>query len=194
MSEHSAVDDLQAEVSRLRLAHEATERRLRASHAVARVLAEETSLAKAMPRILSSLAHALGASLATFWVPQDGVLVTHSLWAEERHLTAWETSSRSCRFKPGEGLPGRVWKSRGPVWIDDIASGERLPRDPALRTAQIKSGFGFPVTAGNEVCGVVDLFTSSHEPADDHLVEVLRAIGGHLGQFMLHLHMQEDLR
>lgn len=191
-----SIEELRSELERLRRSSEATERRLRASHSVARVLAEATNLDDAMPRMLSSLGTALGATLGTFWVPRNDTLVMHSTWSsDDKHHDAWETLSKNSTFAVGEGLPGLVWKARGPVWLDDVrAHGESLPRDAALMAAKIKSGFGFPITAGHEICGIVDLFTQTHEPADDNLVEVLRAIGGHVGQFVSHVTTQERLR
>jgi signal transduction histidine kinase/putative methionine-R-sulfoxide reductase with GAF domain len=179
----SPVDELRLEVERLRRSSEATERRLRASHAVARVLADATSIDEAMPRILSSLGAALGATLATFWIIEDDTLAVHSSWADEPLRDAWDETCRALQLKVGDGLPGSVWKARGPVWIDDVSSA-LLPRNKALGLAKIKSGIGFPLTVGQEICGIVDLFTTTHEPADDHLVEVLRTIGGHVGQFI----------
>ena len=149
-----------------------------------------------MPKILSSLGSALGATLGTFWVPRKEELVMHSVWAsEDAHRAAWEKLSKGYNLKTGEGLPGMVWRSRGPVWVDDVrANGETLPRESALANAKVQSGFGFPITAGHDICGIVDLFTQTHEPADDNLVEVLRAIGGHVGQFVSHVNTQERLR
>jgi signal transduction histidine kinase len=187
-------DQLRAEVERLRKSSEATERRLRASHAVARVLADATSVDEAMPRILHALGHALGAKLASFWVPREGHLVVHSTWSDTEPHDAWDSTSRGFHFKQGEGLPGRVWKTRGPVWIDDIRADGELPRKDWLVGADIRSAFGFPITAGHDICGVLDVFTTSHEPADDHLVEVLRTIGGHVGQFVQHMATQDSLR
>lgn len=185
--------DLHAEVDRLRRLQEATERRLRASHAVARVLAETNTLDEAMPRILAALGNALGASLASFWMPSNDQLVVHSVWATGPVAPDWDTISRAVRFAPGEGLPGRVWKLRGPVWVEDISK-EELPRKPVLVAAGIRSGVAFPVTAAQDVGGVLDLFMPTAEVPDDQLVEVLRAIGGHLGQFVQHMQTQDRLR
>jgi signal transduction histidine kinase len=187
------LEELRAEVERLRRSSDATERRLRTSHAVARVLADATSVDEAMPRILAALGSALGGTLASFWVLRDSVLVFHSAWAANDAAT-WENDCRGFRFKPGDGLPGRVWKTRGPVWIDEVAADPTLPRQGLLQREHIRSAFAFPIAAGPDICGVVDVFTPSYEPADDHLVEVLRAIGGHLGQFVQHMNTQERLR
>ena len=188
-----SAEELRLEVERLRRSSEATERRLRASHSVARVLADATSVDDAVPRILSSLGGALGATHATFWVPNDDELTVHSVWADGPKLEKWTKATRGMKLKPGEGLPGRVWKSRGPVWVEDIRT-EVLLRDATLVAAGVKSGMGFPITAGHDICGIVDLFTPTEEAADDNLVEVLRAIGGHVGQFVQHVQTQERLR
>jgi signal transduction histidine kinase len=188
-----SADELRLEVERLRRSTEATERRLRASHSVARVLADATSVDEAVPRILSSLAGALGATLATFWMPMDGELVVHSTWGDGAQLDKWNRASNGLKLKAGDGLPGRVWKSRGPVWIEDIRA-EVLPRDAALVAAGVRSGMGFPILAGSDICGIIDLFTPTQEAPDDNLVEVLRAIGGHVGQFVQHVRTQERLR
>jgi signal transduction histidine kinase len=116
-------------------------------------------------------------------------------WSEDTHREVWDTVSRSFKLQQGEGLPGLVWKSRGPVWLEDVrGKGPVLPREAALRNASIRSAFGFPIMAGADICGIVDLFTPSQESADDHLVEVLRAIGGHVGQFVQYMTTQERLK
>src|SRR5204863_7915820 len=56
------------------------------------------------------------------------------------------------------------------------------------------SGVGLPLTAGGEILGVVDFYLPTHEQVDDQLIEVLRAIGGHLGQFVQNSNTQERLR
>ncbi|MBA3396466.1 MAG: GAF domain-containing protein [Deltaproteobacteria bacterium] len=187
MTDASAeLEALRAEVARLRDSTDGTERRLRAAHAVARVLSDATSLDEAMPKILGALGHALGCTLADFWIPENGELVVRATWSQGE-ANAFAERSQQLRFKPGEGLPGTVWKSRGPIWIENIETYDgSLPRRDLLIAAKIRSAFGFPVSAGGEVCGVIDLFAPQHEVPDDQLVEVLRAIGGHLGQFVQH--------
>ncbi len=180
------LEALRAEVARLRDVSDGTARRLRAAHAVAQVLSDATSVDDAMPKILGGLGHALGCTLADFWMQDRGELVVRATWAQGDD-SAFAEESRKYRFGLGDGLPGRVWKTRGPIWIEDIVTYDgSLPRRDVLLAAQIRSGFGFPVSAGGDVCGVIDLFAPQPEAPDDQLVEVLRAIGGHLGQFIQH--------
>ena len=185
MSEaHADADHMRRELEQLRAVHDATERRLRATHAVARVLAEETSIESAQPRILAALGTALGCALAGFWVPVGGELVARATWAAQGNDAPWHAEARRHRFVHGAGIAGRVWRERGPVWVPDVAADLMLPQRSLLLAAQTRSGLGFPVVAGTEVLGVIELFMHDTEAPDDQLVEVLRTIGGHLGQFL----------
>jgi signal transduction histidine kinase len=175
--------ELQQEIERLRAQVDATERRLRATHAVSRVLGEETSLELAAPRLLAALASALGCSLASFWFPEGDRLVARASWAADDVKIPWHDACRQSTFAAGEGLPGRVWRERGPVWVSELGA-ECIHRKALLGADSIQTGIGFPIQAGNDVLGVIDLFSRTRQPADDQLVEVLRATGGHLGQFI----------
>lgn len=139
----SDVEALRHEVERLRAVGDATERRLRASHAVARVLAEERSELAALPRTLAALGGALNCSLAAFWVPADGVVECRATWRSDSVEVPWDARSLGHRFAPGEELPGRVWRDRGPVWIQDVADDRNLVRHAMFVAGGIRSGFGF---------------------------------------------------
>ena len=48
---------------------------------------------------------------------------------------AWrnsEKSSEATTFQPGVGLPGRVWSSKQPVWMQDVTLDHELPPCPRL--------------------------------------------------------------
>ncbi|HEU0031245.1 MAG TPA: GAF domain-containing protein [Kofleriaceae bacterium] len=161
---------------------------------MSRVLAEETSIERAMPRILGALGTALGCALASYWIPDREELSLGATWATGDHAVRWSDESKKQRLGLGQGLPGRVWRERRPAWVADMATDSDLPRRAVLQDVGVQSGFAFPVVSGAEVLGIIDLFTCAPEPPDDHLVEVLRTIGGHLGQFIAAAHAHEQLR
>src|SRR5258706_15617312 len=105
---HAEVEGLRRELERLRTSVDATERRLRATHAVARVLAEKTSIEAAIPEILGSLGHALDAALAGYWIPKGDVLDLRATWRADGISIDWDGASRAQRFTINVGLPGRV--------------------------------------------------------------------------------------
>ncbi len=184
-------DGLLRELARLRAAADVHERSARASSAVARVLAElpdGPSEDEAMPRILAALAGALGCTLAGYWVPTpDGAaLECRATWRADGATvpwSAWDGMSRRLRLPAGQGLPGLAWRDRGPVRLDDVRGAE-VPHRGALADAEIRSGLGIAVVAGQEALGAIELFTHEPVPADARLDDALRAIGDHVGQFV----------
>jgi signal transduction histidine kinase len=182
MPEASAeLDPLHREVERLRAAVERAERKLRAADAVAGALIGETSVDTAIPRVLSALGGALGCAIASYWVPDKDGLVRTARWTADDvgELPGPERP----RSRISQGLAGRIYVARNPVWIPDLATESGVvSRDILLATA-VRSGFGFPIAFASEVTGVIELFSRRLEPLDPALVDVMRSLGVWLGQF-----------
>ena len=56
------------------------------------------------------------------------------------------------------------------------------------------SAFGFPILLGQEVLGVLKLFTRTKREPDEELVEIMSTIGGHIGQLIDRKRAEEALR
>jgi len=204
MEQPSDLEALQAELARARAAAEASERGARASSAVTRALAElpaDATEDDAMPRVLEALAGALGCALAAYWAPaaapapSDAALECRTTWrANDAAVpwSAWDEASRRVLLPSGQGLPGRAWQERAPVWLEDVEAlrGAEPARISALADADIRAGIGVPVTAAQEVLGVIELFAHEPTPADVRLDGALRAIGDHVGQLVRYARAQ----
>jgi len=86
-------------------------RRLHAQYAVARALAESTSLGEAAPRVLRAICEVLGWDHGGLWRVDAaaGVLRCVETWQSPgRGFAEFEGESRRVAFAAGEGLPGRV--------------------------------------------------------------------------------------
>jgi signal transduction histidine kinase len=190
---------LQAELARLRAQLEIRDRSARATHEVARVLSEipyDVSEDRAIPRILEALAGSFGCTLAAYWVPAGDALACRATWcATDAAIswTTWEEASRRAHLEAGEELPGLAWRERGPARLDD-GPGAEAPRRAALADAAIRSGVAFPVIAGGEVLGAIELFARTPAPPDDRCDDALRAIGDHVGQFVRYVRAQAHPR
>ncbi len=80
------------------------------------------------------------------------------------------------------------------------------PQTQALRCAAVwnqepndngsdqRSAFGFPILLGQEVLGVLKLFTRTKREPDQELVEIMSTIGGHIGQLIDRKRSDEALR
>lgn len=64
-------------------------------------------------------------------------------------------------FEEGVGLPGMVWESGQPVWIDDLAKSDNFPRaDGALRSG-LRCAFSVPVVSESQVTASLEFRTHS---------------------------------
>jgi two-component system sensor histidine kinase/response regulator len=162
-------------------------RRLHAQYAVARALAESSSFAEAAPRILRAIGETLEWEYASLWRVDAaaGLLRCVETWQRPgTSLSELEAASRRLALAPGEGLPGRVWATRRPIFVSERdVDDERYPRAAAARGAGMRGAVGAPILLGDEVFGVFDLIRREVAHPDQELLEMLATIGSQIGQF-----------
>jgi len=139
----------------------------------------------------------LGWDLGAIWLaePAAGVLRCLQIWespAIAEH--SFTEATRSNTFATGIGLPGRVWQSGQPAWIDEIAVDENFPRASLAAQSGLHSAFACPLRAGGEVLGVLEFFSPSIRPPDADLLEMMNTLGGQIGQFVQQHSARSELR
>ena len=161
-------------------------RRLAAQEAAAAALVESANLAEAGPKVLQAICGAIGWCVGAIWMLDTEREDLHccEFWSREHETAAFEQVSRVRRMGRGEGLPGRVWNSRQPEWITDIATDGGFPRVREALGADLHAAFAFPVTAGGELLGVVEFFSRSVVAPDEGLLKMMETVGSLLGQFV----------
>jgi two-component system, sensor histidine kinase and response regulator len=174
----------------------AAERRLGAQHAAALALAESASLADAAPRILRAVCQSLGWAYGGLWqVTSDGsFLRCIQTWHEEGlSLDNFEQVSKELKFAPGIGLPGRVWQSGRPAWIEDVVEDTNFPRAKIARAEGLHGALGFPIILGPRVLGAIEFFSQEIQEPDEALLELLGTVGSQIGQFIERKRAEEEL-
>jgi two-component system, sensor histidine kinase and response regulator len=167
-----------------------------AEYATARVLAESARLAEATPRILEAICTSLGWEHGALWRVdhQAGVLRCVTVWPTTgADITTFEKLTRESTFPSGVGLPGRVWQSGRPAFIDDVRSDANFPRAAAAAEAGLRAGFGFPIVLGSEILGVMEFFSGEIRELEPDLFAMLDTIGSQIGQFMERRRAEEEL-
>jgi PAS domain S-box-containing protein len=162
-------------------------RRLHAQYAVARALAESSSLREAARSILPAIGEALGWDYAGLWQVDaaHGVLRCVETWsAPGASFPEFEATSRESTFAPGVGLPGRVWASRQPFFAPDVIHDPNFPRGAIVARAGLHSALGFPLLIGEELTGVLEFFSREIGRPDAELLEMLATVGSQVGQFV----------
>ena len=130
--------------------------------AVSRVLAESQNLPEACDGILRVLCESLKFDLGEIWrIDNSANLMFHARsWCvpSRRHLQ-FQALSHISHFRCGEGLPGRVWQTRLPQWIDDVTESDYFTRIPAATAAGINQVANIRVTRRhNAIKWSVNLF------------------------------------
>jgi two-component system sensor histidine kinase/response regulator len=171
-------------------------RRLHAQYAVARALAESSSLREAARTILQAICEALGWDYAGLWqvdAARDVLRCVETWSAPGVSFPEFEAASRGSSFAPGVGLPGRVWASRQPFFAPDVIHNGNFPRGPMVARAGLHSALGFPLLLGGEVIGVLEFFSREIGRPDAELLEMLATVGSQVGQFVERKRAEEEL-
>jgi signal transduction histidine kinase/integral membrane sensor domain MASE1 len=173
------------------------ERRRMADYAVAREMARSATLEEAVPGILRTVCEALEWDLGELWV-------VDAPSRELRCLEVWHTPelqapefvevTRRSRFGPGVGLPGQVWAAGEPTWISDIVKDPNFPRASIAAREGLHAAFGFPITVGTEILGVIAFFSREIRRPDEALLQLFATIGSQIGQFIDRKRSEAELR
>jgi PAS domain S-box-containing protein len=95
---------------------------------------------------------------------------------------------------PGQGLPGRVWSTGKPLWVEDLLSVGACPCQAVAGPLQLHGVFAFPILMGQEVCGVMTFFSCRKLKKDEQLLGIMGELGKQIGQFIARKQDEEALR
>jgi PAS domain S-box-containing protein len=174
-----------------------TEDRLAAQYAVTRVLSEARTLEEAVPKILQAIGENLEWDFGVFWRVDrsNGVLRCLDQWqSPSLKVDPFPVATWQSVFKPGEGLPGRIWDSGKPAWVTDVTVDTNFTRGKEAQTAGIHGAFGFPVQVGGEIEGVIEIFSRQVREPDADLLKMVEDIALKIGQFGERTRAEEALR
>lgn len=170
---------------------------LRLLHALTLALDKCESLSSALEIVLREVCRATGWALGEAWLPSpDGrVLRLGPVWhvpsAKLRRFTA---GSARFGFRPGTGLPGRVWSSGRPAWVTDVRRDLNFPRRRMARECDIQAGFAIPVLAETGLVAVIEFFVLERREEDRLLIQLVTAVAAQLGEIIQRRVAEEALK
>src|SRR5262252_11146560 len=139
------------------------------------------NLSSALEVVLRDVCEKTGWALGHAWVPnRDGtVLDLVSAWyCGDGELKPFKTVSETSHFKLGIGLPGRVWESKRPAWVENVTDDPNFPRSAAARIAGLKTGVGIPILSGKQIIAVLALFMRESRVQNERLLNVIASVAG----------------
>jgi PAS domain S-box-containing protein len=148
---------------------------------------------------LQMICDASGWDYAEAWTPRaDGAALECSpaCYQRSKGLETFRSLSKGFIFAPNIGLPGRVWASKRPEWVEDMSIDplEKCPRAEIALQAGLKAAFGVPILAGEQVLAVLIFFTSESRKENERQVELALAVASQLGSMLQRKQVEQDLR
>lgn len=94
------------------------------------------------------------------WIPSDSESVLRLEQACYRDAATFQETSLEMTFARGEGLPGRIWKQRCPVFLKELIRTDFV-RHAAAGVVGMTTAVGFPVFCRGDVTAVVLILLDS---------------------------------
>lgn len=173
------------------------ERRRDAQYAIASLLARSWSIDEAGPQIIEMIAQSGDWVLGGLWLadPGEKTMRYRCGWQEDLPgLQTFAEISRAMVFSDARSLPGRVVTAAKPTWIIDVKSDPDFPRSAAASAAGLAGAFAFPISAGGELNGVIELFSQRTVQPDEDLLLLVESLGTQIGHFVQRRRIEDELQ
>ncbi len=178
------------------LEHMQSKERINALNSITRILAKSDNVTAGITEVISLICTVFRWDVGSFWTldKDHGVLLCLTQWHNPLINTdSFTGASKSMRFTIGQGLPGRVWRTREAAWIENVSIDGNFQRQSAALHDNLRSAFALPVFYGDRFLGALEFFSKETRSRDESLWEMFTAIGSQLGQFIHHTEVQGAL-
>ena len=176
--------------------HQQSEEQLSLLQTISMEVAAASDLASALEVVLREVCEKTGWVIGHAWVPNSDATVLDLVagwYCGDGELKPFKAASEASHFKPGVGLPGRVWESKQPAWIEDVINDPNFPRSAAARSARLKTGVAIPILSRRKVIAVLEFFMRESRSENEQLVNVIVAVAAQLGLMMERKRAAEQL-
>jgi two-component system, cell cycle sensor histidine kinase and response regulator CckA len=163
------------------------ERRLALQYAAIKILNESEDLKSVVVKLLQAICKCLEWEVGIFWLiePSTTLLRCFDFWAvPQPDVEAFAMVNRQLAFQLGNGLPGRAWAAKMPVWVTNITAEDHSARATVASQTKLHTAFGFPIVFNGEVLGVMEFFSYQTRHPERDMFDMLSAIGSQIGHFI----------
>jgi signal transduction histidine kinase/FixJ family two-component response regulator len=186
---------LESEILERKVAQEETDFLLNTTFAMAETQDFEESIS-VMLRLCCDF---INWELAEAWIPSsDGSYLNCSpnSYAKKPDLLDYINQSLLIKFAPNVGLPGRIWSSKKPEWLEDIslAPDEIFLRNHMAAKAGLKACFGIPILVENRVIAILSFFNTTAILCQIRIMELMKALATQLGSILQRKLAEERLK
>jgi PAS domain S-box-containing protein len=163
---------------------------------LASAIAQAGNVEVAFELALREICALTGWALGQVWVRNGRpYLECGPAWcAQGPELQPFRDRSESLTFGLGEGLPGRAWAGKQPVWQHDLRAQQDLRRGPFAREARLVAALAVPVLAEQEVLAVLEFFMTTVRDEDEGLIDIASTTAAQLGALIRRKQAEDALR
>ncbi|MFB2975590.1 diguanylate cyclase domain-containing protein [Microseira sp. BLCC-F43] len=149
-------------------------------------ISKAANVDSALKVILSKICQTIGWNFAEAWLPNlklKALVCSRGWYASDSSLLLFRQLSQALTFPPNVGLPGRVWLSKKPAWIEDISqtNARSFLRDKIAAAVGIKAALGVPIIVGYRVFAVLVFLHKNQITPDGRLIELVNGVATQLG-------------
>ncbi|HAJ62998.1 MAG TPA: adenylate/guanylate cyclase with GAF sensor(s) [Cyanobacteria bacterium UBA8543] len=155
----------------------------------------------ALETILSLICQAIEWDYGEAWIESEDSKVLKCVQNQstsDSGLSEFRQKSWEFTIVPGICLPGRIWVSQQPEWIDDVSS---VPHDVYLRSqiaadAGLKAAFGVPILVNAQVLAILIFYRKQASIGQPRIVELelVNAVISQLGSLVQRKQAEEAQR
>lgn len=174
-------------------------------HTLILAIEEVDDVDTALNIVLKEICQTTGWIFAQVWMPNlsSDRLELRKPWYGKNNevLERFRNRNRNYTFHPNEGLPGQVWFSKEPVWVENFSQDSSYPRLKLARDAHLTSSLGVPVLANSttmpgtkDVVAVLEFFRTEFVKEDTYIIRLVSSVALQLGLFIQKKIMEQNAR
>lgn len=156
------------------------------------------NLKDAFNMILSKVCNVTGWVFGEVWAPDSKQMCMECSppwYASRNDLKKFRKMSRKFSLRMGEGLPGRAWMTKAPVWVRDVTQDDNFPRTLLAKEHGLRTGMAIPILSVNgEVIAVLTFFAFESRKEDERMIGFVSSVAAQLGLVIQRKQLEDDLR
>lgn len=160
---------------------------LAVQHEIISLLASENDPGSLLEKIISAISTILPSDVAGLWMSAspDSSLKCMDFWKKSKEENSeFEKITRKLRIPQGADLPGLAFKTKNPLFIQDIAKDNVFLRTSEAKQYGLCSAYFIPLMGQERVFGVLEIFTKKQMKENESILNMLFYIGCLMGEYL----------
>lgn len=126
---------------------------------------------------------------------ENNSLYSSNIWYLEHpsRYTSFKKVTEESKFTSGQGLPGRVLRTKKIDWLNNF-EGSYFRRGKQAKKCKLQSAFAFPVVTQDTIWAVLEFFAEEEQNPDQELLNFMTSIGAQIGRVFERRKAEETLQ